>query len=151
CVTGDICEKVADIHMVIDLLRTVRPKFGTFVVLGNHEHNAPLPTHLKAQHRRGWRKLVSRGMRIVGPRVRSDGDHEGHAMADALGVAGINLLHNAGQRVGLADGSSLWIAGCDSAWAGHADMLSAMRGRRENEACLALIHEPDLAFAAHEH
>jgi hypothetical protein len=30
-------------------------------------------------------------------------------------------------------------------------MLAAMDGRRADEPCLALIHEPDLAFEAHEH
>src|SRR5919206_546434 len=29
------------------------------------------------------------------------------------------------------------------------DMLAAMRGRAPGEACLALIHEPELAFEAH--
>src|ERR1051325_5469144 len=53
CVTGDVCEKVADIHLVVDLLRSVSPKYGTFVVLGNHEHNAPLPAHLAEQHKSG--------------------------------------------------------------------------------------------------
>jgi predicted MPP superfamily phosphohydrolase len=71
-------------------------------------------------------------------------------MADALRDAGITVLHNEGRRI-MVDGQSLWVAGCDSAWAGHADMLAAMRGRRPDEACLALIHEPDLAFEAHEH
>jgi predicted MPP superfamily phosphohydrolase len=71
-------------------------------------------------------------------------------MADALVAAGITVLHNEGQRIH-ADGTSLWIAGCDSAWAGHADMLAAMRGKRPDEACLALIHEPDLAFEARAH
>jgi predicted MPP superfamily phosphohydrolase len=42
----------------------------------------------------------------------------------------------------------VWIAGCDSAWGGGADMASAMRGRGPGEACLALVHEPELAFAA---
>jgi predicted MPP superfamily phosphohydrolase len=150
CVTGDMCEKVADIHLVIDLLKTVSPRLGTFVVLGNHEHNAPLPLRLREQHARGWRKLLGRAMRVAAPRLRSDGDDEGHAMADALTDAGITVLHNAGQRI-VANGQSLWIAGCDSAWAGHADMQAAMRGRRPDEACLALIHEPDLAFEAQEH
>jgi uncharacterized protein len=149
CVTGDICEKVQDIHLVIDLLKTVSPRLGTFVVLGNHEHNAPLPFHLREQHKRGWHKWLGAVLHLVAPRLRSDGDDEGHAMADALTAAGITVLHNAGQRV-QADGQSLWIAGCDSAWAGHADMLAAMRGRRPGEACLALIHEPDLAFEAQE-
>src|SRR5438105_2161886 len=149
CVTGDMCEKVADIHLVVDLLRTVRPRLGTFVVLGNHEHNAPVPGHLRELHRGGWRKAVGKVMHVMAPRLRSDGEHEGHAMVDALRAAGITVLHNEGQRV-VSDGLSLWIAGCDSAWAGHADMQAAMSGRQVAEACLALIHEPDLAFEAGE-
>jgi predicted MPP superfamily phosphohydrolase len=147
CVTGDLCEKVADIHLVVDLLQTVKPRLGTFVVLGNHEHNAPLPLHLAEQHRHGWRKALGAVVHLIAPRLRSDGDDEGHAMADALRAAGITVLHNEGQRVQVAN-RALWIAGCDSAWAGHADMLAAMRGRRPDEPCLALIHEPDLAFEA---
>lgn len=150
CVTGDVCEKVADIHIVVDLLQTLKPRHGTFVVLGNHEHNAPLPPKIAHEHRGGWRKLLSRVVHLVAPKLRSDGDDEGHAMADALVAAGITVLHNEGRRVNV-DGQSVWIAGCDSAWAGHADMLAAMRGRRPDEACLALIHEPDLAFEAEEH
>jgi uncharacterized protein len=150
CVTGDICEKVADIDLVVDLLRQAQPKLGTFIVLGNHEHNAPAPHRLKEQDRHGWRTLVRLFFKIVAPRLRSDGDEEGHAMADALEAAGFRVLHNAGERVSLGD-RTLWIAGCDSAWAGHADMLAAMDGRRTDEPCLALIHEPDMAFEAHEH
>jgi predicted MPP superfamily phosphohydrolase len=149
CVTGDICEKVDDIHMVVELLKTVTPRLGTFVVLGNHEHNAPLPLHLRDLHRSGWRKALGKLIHAFAPRLRSDGEDEGHAMADALRAAGITVLHNEGQRV-VSDGQSLWIAGCDSAWAGHADMQAAMQGKRSGEACLALIHEPDLAFEAGE-
>jgi uncharacterized protein len=149
CVTGDMCEKVADIDMVIDLFRTVRPRLGTFVVLGNHEHNAPLPMHLRNENKRGWRRMLGALLRTFAPLLRSDGDEEGHAMADALQAAGITVLHNDGQRVQIkGSDKSLWVAGCDSAWAGHADMLAAMQGRRPDEACLALIHEPDLAFEA---
>src|SRR4051794_19681757 len=77
CVTGDICEKVADIQMVVDLLQTVKPRYGTFVVLGNHEHNAPLPAHIKQEHKHGWRKLLSRGLHFIAPRLHSDGEDEG--------------------------------------------------------------------------
>src|SRR5215208_4292535 len=56
CVTGDVCEKIEDIHLVVDLLQSVKPRLGTFVVLGNHEHNAPMPPGLRDQHKRGWRK-----------------------------------------------------------------------------------------------
>ena len=149
CVTGDICEKVADIGLVIDLLRQAQPKLGTFIVLGNHEHNAPTPHGLREQHKSGWRRLLSVVLHAVAPQIRSEGDEEGHAMAEALEAAGFTVLHNAGARVTQGD-QSLWIAGCDSAWAGHADMLAAMDGRKPDEPCLALIHEPDMAFEAHE-
>jgi uncharacterized protein len=150
CVTGDVCEQLEDIPLLIDLLRVVKPRLGTFVVLGNHEHNAHMPHQLGDQHRTGWRKMLSAALHTVSPRQRSAGEDEGHAMADVLRQAGITVLHNEGLRVRL-DGQTLWIAGCDSAWAGHADMLAAMRGRHPNEPCLALIHEPDLAFEAHTH
>jgi predicted MPP superfamily phosphohydrolase len=149
CVTGDLCEKVADIDLVVELLRQAKPRLGTFIVLGNHEHNAPSPHGLREQNRRGWRMLLRMFFALASPRLRSDGDEEGHAMAEALEAAGFNVLHNAGMRVS-AGGESLWIAGCDSAWAGHADMLAAMDGRAPGEACLALIHEPDMAFEAQE-
>jgi predicted MPP superfamily phosphohydrolase len=150
CVTGDMCEKVADIQMVVDVLKAARPRLGTFVVLGNHEHNAPLPERLRKEQTRGWRRILNAVVNLMGPTLRSDGDEEGHAMAVALQAAGITVLHNSGRRIYVdgVDGQSLWIAGCDSAWAGHADMPGAMRGRRTDEACLALVHEPDLAFEA---
>ena len=150
CVTGDVCEKVADIDLVADLLQTMRPRLGTFIVLGNHEHNASLPADLKQRHASGWRRLLGAVLRRFAPRVHSDGEEEAHAMAEALEAAGFHVLHNAGQRVEIG-GRTLWVAGCDSAWAGHADMLAAMSGRAAGEACLTLIHEPDLAFEADEH
>jgi uncharacterized protein len=149
CVTGDVCEKVEDIHLLIDLLNTVKPALGTYVVLGNHEHNAPLPEHLRREHKRPIWRAIGGLLHLVAPRVRSEGEHEAHAMADALRAAGLSVLHNEGVRV-RKHGQSLWIAGCDSAWAGHADMDAAMLGRRPGEACLALIHEPDLAFDARD-
>jgi predicted MPP superfamily phosphohydrolase len=147
CVTGDVCEKVGDIPLLVDVLKTAKPRLGTYVILGNHEHNAHAPAHLRDQHSRGIWRLVNLFLHLVAPQIRSEGAHEAHAMADELRAAGITVLHNEGVRV-WNNGQSLWIAGCDSAWAGHSDMVAAMHGRRPDEACLALIHEPDLTFAA---
>ena len=148
CVTGDVCERAEDIQLLVGLLGVMRPRYGTFIVLGNHEHNAPVPHGLSRLHGSGWRAALSVLLDLVAPRARSEGDAEAHAMAEALTRAGFSVLHNAGARLRVG-GRSLWIAGCDSAWAGHADMLAAMRGRAPGEACLALIHEPELAFEAH--
>jgi predicted MPP superfamily phosphohydrolase len=148
CVTGDVCEQAEDIHLLIDLLQVTRPRYGTFIVLGNHEHNAHSPGGLKESA--GWRAALSALLHLVSPRTHSEGDEEAHAMASALQQAGFRVLHNEGARLDV-DGRSVWIAGCDSAWAGHSDMLAAMCGREPGEACLALVHEPELAFEAHEH
>src|SRR3979490_603598 len=67
CVTGDMCEKVADIQMVVDVLRSAKPRLGTFVVLGNHEHNAPLPERLRVQHTRGWRRVLNGIVKVLRP------------------------------------------------------------------------------------
>jgi uncharacterized protein len=151
CVTGDVCEKADDVHLLVDVLRAVRPRLGTFVILGNHEHGAGVPARVRARMRRGWRLVASRLLERVFLHGRSsDGDEEGHAIADGLRAAGFTVLHNQGRRV-RAGGRALWIAGCDSAWAGHADMAATMAGRDEGEPCLALIHEPELAFEAAEH
>jgi hypothetical protein len=79
-----MCEKVADIQMVVDLLRMAKPRLGTFVVLGNHEHNAPMPLHLRDENKRGWRLMLGAVLRTFSPLLRSDGDEEGHAMVEAL-------------------------------------------------------------------
>ena len=147
CVTGDVCEKAQDIPLLVEILRQVRPRFGTFVVLGNHEHNAPAPGRIRAEARHGPRRLISAFMSLVAPRLKSDGAHEAHEMAEALRDAGVTVLHNEGVRLS-KNGQTVWVGGCDSAWAGHADVRSALRGRRSGEACLMLIHEPDLAFEA---
>jgi predicted MPP superfamily phosphohydrolase len=147
CVTGDLCESLDDVELAVDLLRLVQPRLGSFVVLGNHEHQAACPAELRDRETRGWQGLLGRVLSAFAPRVRSTGEAEGHAIAEALCAAGAIALHNTGRRVWL-DGRSLWIGGCDSAWAGHADMAAAMRGRGAHEGCLALIHEPELAFPA---
>jgi predicted MPP superfamily phosphohydrolase len=147
CVTGDVCEKAQDIPLLLEILGQVRPRLGTFVVLGNHEHNAPAPGRIREEARRGARRLISAFTNLVAPRLRSDGAHEAHAMADALREGGVTVLHNEGVRL-QKDGQTVWVGGCDSAWAGHADVGSALHGRRYGEACLMLIHEPDLAFEA---
>src|SRR5919202_1621374 len=67
-----------------DLLRATQPRLGTFIVLGNHEHNAHFPPGLIRDHARGWRAALLALLEMLAPRSRSEGDEEAHAMAEAL-------------------------------------------------------------------
>lgn len=150
CVTGDVCETILDVPSLVAVLRSARPRLGTFIVLGNHEHGAPKPRQHRGLLAHLVHDAVNRALTPFSPAHRSSGSAEGHAIADALRSAGLVVLHNQGVRIAGPAGT-LWLAGCDSAWAGHADMAAAMAGRRLAEPCLALVHEPDLAFSAAAH
>jgi predicted MPP superfamily phosphohydrolase len=147
CVTGDVCETADDVGLAIDVLRGVRPRLGTFVVLGNHEHGAGAPAGLRARESAGWRAVLGRALALIAPREVSSGTHDALAVAEALSRAGMHVLLNAGKRLVL-QGRPLWVAGCDSAWSGRADIGAALQGRTPAEGCLALVHEPELACGA---
>src|SRR5262249_19772875 len=99
----------------------------------------------------GWKRALAKALHAAARHQRSEGDHEAHEMAEALETAGFTGLHNQGVRIETGENESLWIARCDSACAGHPDKLAAMNRRQQHEPCLALIHEPDMAFEAHAH
>jgi uncharacterized protein len=149
CITGDLCEQASDVPLLLDLLRVLRPALGTFVILGNHEYNAGLPPHVRREECRGWRGLLGRILRRLVATERSSGAEEGEAIRRALEHAGVTLLINRGLclRVG---GRRLWLAGCDSSWAGRADVQAALRGRLPGDPSLVMVHEPELAFGAAE-
>jgi predicted MPP superfamily phosphohydrolase len=140
CVTGDLCEREADAPLVADLLRQVRPRLGTFVILGNHEYGAGAPAAAA-------RSLISRCLGAWYGPLLSSGPAEGDAIAATLQTLGVRVLRNAG--VHLDTGSrSLWLGGVDSLWAGRADVPGAIHGRAADEGVLVMIHEPELVFHA---
>jgi uncharacterized protein len=144
CVTGDLCERIEDASLVVQLLRELRPRLGVYLVLGNHEYNAGRPSDFKGG------EFLERIFDVAYHDVISRGAHEAEAIVGFLRQAGLTLLRNEG--LGLhADGRRLWLAGLDSAWAGRADAASALCGRDENDGVLAMVHEPELAFTAVEH
>jgi predicted MPP superfamily phosphohydrolase len=146
-VTGDLCETPNDVERTIDLLSEVRPRLGTFAVLGNHEHDAHRP-HVAGDARPpATVRALNRLLRPLVPEVEHEEGQAG-AIARKLAGAGTHVLVNDGAHVQVR-ARSLWIAGCDSAWGGGADMAASMRGRWPGEPALALVHEPELAFVAH--
>jgi predicted MPP superfamily phosphohydrolase len=161
CVTGDVCEHLPAVPRAVALLDQVRPRLGTLVVLGNHEHHASLPPGFRRPARRTWGRLARLASRLLGTRVHSSGSDEARAIGDALTAAGYRVLTNEGVRLEF-DGRSFWVAGTDSSWAGRARAAAALVGREEGEPCLGLVHEPesalpliargaDLALAGHLH
>jgi predicted MPP superfamily phosphohydrolase len=146
-VTGDVCETPKDVERAIDLLSEVRPHIGTFAVLGNHEHNAHRPHGPGRAAPPAWARVVSRLLQFVAPELEHEPGQAG-TIARKLADARIHVLVNEGAHLEVR-GRSLWIAGCDSAWSGSADMAASMHGRRAGEPALTLVHEPELAFSAH--
>jgi uncharacterized protein len=150
CVTGDVCETLADAPRAAALLKSLSPRIATLVTLGNHEHDAPIPR----SHRTPLWWALRLGeivlYRVVGPRERSSGTAESRAIVDAFRRAGLTVLVNEGVRLEVG-GHSLWAAGIDSTWSGRSRALDALQGRRPDEPCLALIHEPEGAFPFIKH
>jgi predicted MPP superfamily phosphohydrolase len=145
CVTGDVCEHLVAVPRAAGLLGLVRPRLGTLVVLGNHEHHAPLPAGLQRPARGVWGRLARLATGLLGERVHSAGSEEAWAIADELTASGFRVLRNEGVRLDV-DGRPLWVAGTDSAWAGHAHAGAALSGHVDGEACLGLVHEPESAL-----
>jgi uncharacterized protein len=143
CATGDLCEEFADVGLVAEVLHMVRPRLGTFAVLGNHEYDAPPPEVLRL----GWGGALWRVFKLIFPRAHSRGSCDADRIAAALGASGIVVLRNSGVRLRVGN-TTLWLGGSDSVWAGRADLKAALRGRDQREGALALIHEPEAAFAA---
>ena len=143
CVTGDLCETVADASLVPRLLQPLHPAVGTFLIPGNHEYGArPHPALSRGFGGALWHVLH----RLFG-RQLSSGAEEAEAIVADLRAAGLDILRNEGRRVEVK-GRSLWIAGSDSLWAAQADTPSSAHGRLPGEGMLALVHEPETAIDA---
>jgi predicted MPP superfamily phosphohydrolase len=145
CATGDICEHLAAAPSAIELLDMLPSRPGTLVVLGNHEHHAPVPAGLRKKNGGVLRQLARLATRLIGARVTSSGTAEALAIGQALTAAGFKVLNNEGLRLEI-DGRTLRVAGTDSEWAGRARAAGALAGREEGEPCLGLVHEPESAL-----
>lgn len=146
CVTGDLCERTTDAPLVAELLGFLKPRLGTFAILGNHEYDAGSP--IRRVDRR--ESLVASVLNTFYGPITSSGISEGEATGSALEELGVRILRNEGVHIQVGAGT-LWLGGVDDGWAGRADVAAAMRGRRADEGALVLIHEPELAFSCAEH
>jgi uncharacterized protein len=145
CVTGDLCEQVADAPLVVNLLRQLQPRLGTYAILGNHEYGAGAPRACQAR-----RPLLEHVLATICRPVLSSGLAEGEAIASTLADLGLRVLRNEGTRLVVGD-RSVWLGGVDSHWAGQAKVGQALLGRRATDGTLVLVHEPELALPAMSH
>jgi predicted MPP superfamily phosphohydrolase len=82
---------------------------------------------------------------MIGPRERSSGTAESRDIVTIFRQCGLTVLLNEGMRLEGAD-RPIWVAGIDSIWSGHSRATQSVNGRRRDEPCLALIHEPEGVF-----
>lgn len=117
CVTGDLCEQLVDAPRAAALIGLVRPRLETLVVLGNHEHHAPLRAGPRRATATGWGLLARLAWRLLETDRHSTGTEEAHAIGRVLAAAGLRVMLNEGQRFPV-NGGAIWVAGSDSIWSG---------------------------------
>lgn len=133
--------KIEHIQAAVELANGLRPDLT--VLLGDFVDETVEAIHELAP---ALAKLNAR-LGIFG--VLGNHDHwEGpQVVAKALQDHGISMLLNAG--IPLSVGSSeLFLAGVQSAWAGHPDLRRALDKRRGESPVVLLAHEPDFANRA---
>ncbi len=147
-VTGDLIDGPGGIEPCVASLRKLKPKRGTYAVLGNHDYKIyPFLDQI--------RRLVTN--EHIGKERPETG-----ALKEALVRAGIHLLANENRKVALATNQVAILVGVDDPVTGRADLEKAFRGIENGVLRLALIHSPapfpslgrrgvDVAFAGHTH
>jgi predicted MPP superfamily phosphohydrolase len=147
-VTGDLIDGPGGIEPCIANLKKLKPKKGTYVVLGNHDYKIfPFIHQIK---------------RIVTGRIIGVDRPETELFKKRLIEEGLGLLINEHVRLDWLDGLAVNIIGIDDPITGRANYNQAFQGIRDAALQLALIHSPthfavlekhdiDAAFAGHTH
>lgn len=147
-VTGDLIDSPNGIQPCVRQLSKLRPRHGTFVVLGNHDHWIYPSFETLTRLFLGEPPLRER------PELAE--------FVNTLKGAGIHVLQNENTAVSLPNGDRVVLVGIDDPVRGHARYDRAFAGIRENGLCLSLVHSPiafprmatypvDAAFAGHTH
>ena len=147
-VTGDLIDGALGIEPCIRNLKKLRSRYGTYIVLGNHDYrNYPAFEHLIR---------IFTGKDFTSPRA------EAEEFKQALTEAGFHLLLNRNVSIHLENGEHMHIIGTDDPVTGRADFQQAFHGIENGVLHMALTHTPaafpslgergvDVAFAGHTH
>ena len=148
-VTGDLIDDPKGIQPCLANLKKLKSKYGTFVVLGNHDYRIYPPYERVIFFMTG--KALSR------PRPEAQTEE----LKQALTEAGFHLLLNRNVSVNL-EGQEAVLIGTDDPVTGRVNLQEAFRGVENGVLRLALTHSPlifsslgrrgvDVAFAGHTH
>lgn len=147
--TGDLIDTVQGIHACVKEIRKLKPKYGVYAVLGNHDYRIypPFEPFLRVLY--GHEFSVDRP--------------EADQLKAELRAAGINLLANENVSVPLGhSGDSVCLVGIDDPVTHHANLRKAFHDVPKGILRLALVHSPvvfpslqkrgiTVAFAGHTH
>lgn len=147
-VTGDLIDQETGIVPCVANLKKLKPKKGTYVVLGNHDYR-------QYPHFDPFIWVLT-GRSFSRPRL------EVEELKMGLRGAGFFLLENENRVVPLHEGKEAIVIGLDDPVTGRADLKKAFRGIENGVLHLALTHTPkvfpaltqhgvDVAFAGHTH
>lgn len=133
------------VHAAIDLALGLRPDLialtGDFVSDLRHGEAGQLREALR-------RLQAPHG--VFGVLGNHDWWTDARVVAEAVTGAGVALLRN-GHFAVRRGGESLYLAGVDDFWEGHADLGRALAGIPDGAAIVLLAHEPDYADRASRH
>ena len=147
-VTGDLIDNEAGIEPCVENLKKLRPRQGTYVVLGNHDYcHYPFINQIK---------------RIITKETFGVERSETESLKQALQSAGLHLLTNENVPVALAGNGEAVLIGIDDPVTGKADLSRAFKGIENGALRIVLVHAPwvfpalgrrgvDVAFAGHTH
>ncbi|MGQ0604837.1 MAG: metallophosphoesterase [Anaerolineales bacterium] len=133
------------VHAAIDLTLSLRPDLialtGDFVSDLSHGEAGQLTEAL--------RRLTAPHS-VFGVLGNHDWWTDARVVAEAVSRAGVVLLRNQHHAV-RRGGESLYLAGVDDFWEGHADLGRALAGIPDGAAIVLLAHEPDYADRVSRH
>jgi hypothetical protein len=133
------------VHTAFDLALSLRPDLiavtGDFVSELSHGEAGQLTEALR-------RLTAPHG--VFGVLGNHDWWTDARVVAEAVSRAGVALLRNQHFAV-RRGGQSLYLAGVDDFWEGHADLGRALAGIPDGAAIVLLAHEPDYADRASRH
>ncbi len=123
-VTGDVITQPPGLRPAARALARLRPRLGTFVTLGNHDH----------YHGTLWQRISGKIGRFSHPET----------VLAAFAAEGLNTLRNSSYRLETGSGP-LQLVGTDDPYFGMADLDLAYAEVDPAEPVLLLAHSPDAA------